>query len=150
MSETTTSERAASRSSTSTDSNSSSPVTLATASSMAPPGKTASNSNTDCSAESSKEYDQETAASNVRCRSIAVRPPRSRRNRSSRRAAISTGDIDRHRAEASSIANGMPSRRTQISRTASMLAASRTRSGRSSRARVAKRSIASSVGIEAR
>ena len=60
-------------------------------------------------------YDHETVARSVWCRSSVLRPlPRSRRNRSRRRSSSSSADSDRIRAAASSMASGMPSRRSQI------------------------------------
>ena len=60
----------------------------------------------------------------VRC------PPVSRRNRSSSKDAISAGRIAATRAAASSIANGIPSRRRQISATASRFCVSSSNDGR--------------------
>ena len=67
----------------------------------------------------------------------------SRRNRSSRRAAISRGERVRRRAAASSMGSGWPSRRRQISVTAGRVAASSAKPGRTAAARSAKSCTAS-------
>jgi hypothetical protein len=59
----------------------------------------------------------------------------SRRNASSSRRAICSGDSTRTRAAASSIASGMQSRRRQISVTASVFAFVRVNDGSVARAR---------------
>ena len=67
----------------------------------------------------------------------------SSRNRSSRRVAISAGLIAVTRAAASSIANGMPSRRRQISATETRFAVPSVNSDRTATARSTKSWIAS-------
>ena len=88
-------------------------------------GEDAEPAKTSCSVGENSEYDQSTVARSVWCRSTAVRrPPVRSRNRSSRRATISSGVIATTRAAASSIASGTPSSRRQSSPTAAAVDAS--------------------------
>ena len=103
------------RSTTSTSSIGSNPQTVSAARRSNPPANTDARSNNRRSSSVSSWYDHETVARSVWCRSSVPRPlPRSRRNRSRRRSSSSSADSDRIRAAASSIASGMPSRRSQI------------------------------------
>jgi hypothetical protein len=70
-------------------------------------------------------------------------PPVSSRKRSSRRAAICSGDSDRTRAAASSIANGMPSSRWQTLATAVPLRSVSMNDGSAAEARSMNRRIVS-------
>ncbi len=100
------------------------------------PENTLRRSNTTRSRSSSNEYDQSTAARKVWWRSTVVwRPPVSSRNRSSSSPRMSPGLNAATRAAASSIARGIPSRRTQISPTAPAFVSLSTNPGRAAWAR---------------
>ena len=101
------------------------PEIAAAASAVKPPRNTDKRSKSSCSPASRSWYDQSTASRNVRCRrGASARVEVSRRNRSSRRTLISVTDIVLARAAASSMASGRPSRRRQISITATSVGGS--------------------------
>ena len=122
------------------------PATAWAASRSKPPMKAANRRKRIRSGSVSSACDQSTEARNVCCRRTAVRaPPVSSRNRSCRLSRISSSDSARTRAAASSMANGMPSRRRQISATVSASPSVIAKSGLARRARSLNNSTASSA-----
>ena len=139
------------RSSTSSRGTASSLTTASAASSAKEPAKTESRGRTARSGSVSRSKLQSIAARSVRCLGSAVRlPPVSRRNRSSRRAAIWAGGRERTRAAASSTASGIPSSRRQICATAAPFAVVSSNAGATARARSTNRRTASHSAIAAR
>ncbi len=104
-----------------------------------PAGNTATRCASSRSGSVSRSQLQSTTARSVRWRSSAVRlPPVSRRKRSSSLAATCCTGSERKRAAASSIASGRPSRRRQISMTASTVSSSTSKPADAAAARSAK------------
>jgi hypothetical protein len=114
------------------------------ASSVNDPGNTLSRRKHTCSCSVRSWWLHATDASSVRCLAIVSRaPPTSSPKRSPRRPASSTGDMVAVRAAASSIANGIPSRRRHTSARAVPSALSGSKPGRTSRIRSTSRRPAS-------
>ena len=116
------------------------PQTAAAASSVQPPENTDRRRSRRRSSSGSRSQLQSMSAWSVCWRGTAVRrPPVSSRNRSPRRWRISPTDRTGTRAAASSMANGMPSRRWQISATIGALAGVSSKAGATAIARSVKR-----------
>ena len=109
---------------------------LRLASSSKPPAKTASRRSSSCSSGSRRSWLHWSVAVRVCCRvGAAWLPLRSRRNRSSSRAAIAAGLSAPSRAAASSRASGSPSRRRQIRATSSAFCSLSSKPGEAATAR---------------